>query len=295
MGHSMARARDNAPGSGGAYWMLIPAVAFTLLLIGLPFLYTIYLSLNQFVFGKDAVFNAGRNYLLMLQDRLFWNGLWVTLVLYGISLALQMAFGLYLGMLLDRSVRGRGLLRTILISPFVMPSVVVGMMWLVILDPSIGAANYVLESLGLPRSTWLASPLLVVPTIALIDTWQWTPFVALIILGGMQVLPIEPYEAASIDGAKRWQTFRYITLPLLRPAMITAATLRSVDLLRFFDTIYITTQGGPSNASTTLNIYAFRVGFEFFDIGYASAQMITLLAIVFGAVMAFAQLRRHAL
>ncbi len=295
MGHCMARARDNAPGSGGAYWMLIPAVAFTLLLIGLPFLYTIYLSLHQFVFGKDAVFNAGRNYLLMLQDRLFWNGLWVTLLLYGISLALQMVFGLYLGMLLDRSVRGRGLLRTILISPFVMPSVVVGMMWLVILDPSIGAANYLLESLGLPRSTWLASPLLVVPTIALIDTWQWTPFVALIILGGMQVLPIEPYEAASIDGAKRWQTFRYITLPLLRPAMITAATLRSVDLLRFFDTIYITTQGGPSNASTTLNIYAFRVGFEFFDIGYASAQMITLLAIVFGAVMAFAQLRRHTL
>ena len=291
----MAHARDNAPGAGGAYWMLIPAVAFTLLLIGLPFLYTIYLSLHQFVFGKDAVFNAGRNYLLMLQDRLFWNGLWVTLLLYGISLTLQMLFGLYLGMLLDRSVRGRGLLRTILISPFVMPSVVVGMMWLVILDPSIGAANYVLESLGLPRNTWLASPLLVVPTIALIDTWQWTPFVALIILGGMQVLPIEPYEAASIDGAKRWQTFRYITLPLLRPAMITAATLRSVDLLRFFDTIYITTQGGPSNASTTLNIYAFRVGFEFFDIGYASAQMITLLAIVFGAVMAFAQLRRHAL
>jgi multiple sugar transport system permease protein len=291
----MARARDNAPGSGGAYWMLIPAVAFTLLLIGLPFLYTIYLSLHQFVFGKDALFNAGRNYLLMLQDRLFWNGLWVTLLLYGISLALQMGFGLYLGMLLDRSVRGRGLLRTILISPFVMPSVVVGMMWLVILDPSIGAANYLLESLGLPRSTWLASPQLVVPTIALIDTWQWTPFVALIILGGMQVLPIEPYEAASIDGARRWQTFRYITLPLLRPAMITAATLRSVDLLRFFDTIYITTQGGPSNASTTLNIYAFRVGFEFFDIGYASALMITLLVIVFGAVMAFAQLRRHAL
>jgi len=88
----MPRAHDNAPGSGGAYWMLIPAVAFTVILIGLPFLYTIYLSLHQFVFGKDALFNAGRNYLLMLQDRLFWNGLWVTLLLYLISLALQMAF-----------------------------------------------------------------------------------------------------------------------------------------------------------------------------------------------------------
>jgi multiple sugar transport system permease protein len=174
-----------------------------------------------------------------------------------------------------------------------MPSVVVGMMWLVILDPSLGAANFVLQSLGLPPSNWLASPWMVVPTIALIDTWQWTPFVALIVLGGLQVLPIEPYEAAAIDGARPWQTFWYLTVPLLRPSLLTAATLRSVDLLRFFDTIYITTQGGPSNASTTLNIYAFRIGFEFFDIGYASALMITLLTIVLGAVMVFAQLRKH--
>jgi multiple sugar transport system permease protein len=275
--------------------MLVPAVGFTVLLIGLPFLYTIYLSFHQFTFGHDAVFNAGRNYSLMVQDRLFWNGLRITLVLYVLSLALQMGFGLYLGLLLDRAVRGWGLLRTILISPFVMPSVVVGMLWLVVLDPSLGAANFVLESLGIPKSNWLASPSMVVPTIALIDTWQWTPFVALIVLGGLQVLPIEPYEAASIDGARLWQSFWYITLPLLRPALLTAATLRSVDLLRFFDTIYITTQGGPSNASTTLNVLAFRIGFEFFDIGYASAQMITLLAIVLGAVLAFAQLRRRAL
>lgn len=277
-----------------APWMLVPAVAFTLGMIALPFLYTLWLSLHQFTFGREATFNMGRNYILMLQDRLFWNGLWITFTLYGLSLALQMVSGLYLGLLLNRSVRGRGILRTILISPFVMPSVVVGMMWLVLLDPSLGAANYLLESLGLPKSTWLASPWMVVPTIALIDTWQWTPFVALIVLGGLQVLPPEPYEAAAIDGARPWQTFLYLTLPLLRPVLLTAATLRSVDLLRFFDTIYITTQGGPSNASTTLNILAFRVGFEFFDIGYASALMITLLTIVLGAVLVSAQLRRHA-
>ncbi len=283
------------PRTVAAYWMLVPAVAFTVLLIGIPFLYTIYLSFHEFTFGRQPVFNAGRDYLLMVQDRLFWNGLWITLDLYVLSLVLQMVFGLYLGLLLNRSIRGRGVLRTILISPFVMPSVVVGMMWLVILDPSLGAANYVLQSLGLPLSNWLASPWMVVPTIALIDTWQWTPFVALIVLGGLQVLPIEPYEAAAIDGARPWQTFWFLTVPLLRPSLLTAATLRSVDLLRFFDTIYITTQGGPSNASTTLNIYAFRIGFEFFDIGYASALMITLLAIVLGAVLAFAQLRRHRL
>ena len=291
----MPTSRVLIPRAAAAYWMLVPAVTFTVLLIGIPFLYTIYLSFHQFTFGRQPVFNAGHDYLLMVRDRLFWNGLWITLELFFLSLVLQMVCGLYLGLLLNRSVRGRGVLRTILISPFVMPSVVVGMMWLVILDPSLGAANYVLQCLGLPPSNWLASPWMVVPTIALIDTWQWTPFVALIVLGGLQVLPIEPYEAAAIDGARPWQTFWYLTVPLLRPSLLTAATLRSVDLLRFFDTIYITTQGGPSNASTTLNIYAFRIGFEFFDIGYASALMITLLAIVLGAVLAFAQLRRHLL
>ncbi len=291
----MPPSREHVPRSGGAYWMMVPAIAFTVALIGLPFLYTIYLSLHQFTFGRNAIWNSGFNYVLIVRDRLFWNGLWVTFYLYILSLILQMVFGLYLGLLLNRAVRGLGVLRTILISPFVMPSVVVGMMWLVILDPSLGVANFVLEGLGLPRSNWLASPVAVVPTIALIDTWQWAPFVALIVLGWLQVLPVEPYEAAAIDGAKPWQTFWFITLPLLWPTLLTAMTLRSVDLLRFFDTIYITTQGGPSNVSTTLNILAFRVGFEFFDIGYASALMITLLSIVLGAVLVFVQLRRRTL
>lgn len=263
----MPTPRVLTPRAATAHWMLVPAVAFTVLLIGISFTYTIYLSLHQFTFGRQPILNVDRNYLLMVQDRVSWNGLWITLELYVLSLLLRMIFGLYLGLLLNRSVRGRGVLRTILISPIVMPSVVVGMMWQMILDPSLGAANIVIVSLGIPRSNWLASPLMVVPTIALIDTWQWTPFVALIVLGGLQVLPIVPYEAAT--------------------------TLRSVGLLRFFDTIYITTQGGPSNVSTTFNIYAFRIGFEFFDIGYASALMITLLTIVLGAVKVFAQLRRH--
>jgi multiple sugar transport system permease protein len=172
------------------------------------------------------------------------------------------------------------------------PSVVVGMMWLVILDPSIGAANYILTNLGLPPSTWLSNPELVIPLIALLDTWQWSPFVALIVLGGLQTLPEEPYEAAYLEGASHWQVFWHITLPLLKPTLLTAAILRSVDLLRFFDLIYITTQGGPGNASTTLNIYAYKRAFEFFDIGYASAIMIVLLALVLVIVSLLTRLRR---
>jgi multiple sugar transport system permease protein len=281
-------------GTRGALFALSsPAVAFTLLLIAFPFGYTIWLSLHEFSFGGTARLNFGHNYVQLASDAEFWNGLKITLVLYLLSLVLQIVLGTYVALLLHGAKRMSGVLRTLMISPFVLPPVVVGMMWLVILDPSLGAANWVLESFGLPRSEWLASPHWVIPTIALIDTWQWTPYVALIVLGGLQSLPPNVYEAAQIDGASRWKTFRRITLPLLMPTLVTAALLRSVDLLRFFDIIYITTQGGPGNASNTLNIYGFRKGFEFFEIGYASALMITLSAIVLGAVLLLMQARRR--
>jgi multiple sugar transport system permease protein len=210
-----------------------------------------------------------------------------------LSLVLQLVFGVWLALVLFHAKRLPGIVRSLFISPFMMPPVVAGMMWLVILDPSLGAANYILSALGLPPSDWLASPTWVVPTVALIDTWQWTPYVALIVLGGLQSLPPSVYEAAQIDGASALRTFRRITLPLLLPTIVTATILRSVDLLRFFDIIYITTQGGPGNASNTLNIYGFRKGFEFFEIGYASALMITLSAIVLGAVMLLMQARKR--
>lgn len=270
-----------------------PAVAFTLLLIAFPFAYTIWLSLHEFSFGGEARLNYGANYVQMLADAEFWNGMKITLGLYVLSLVLQLVLGTYVALLLHGSKKLSGIVRTLMISPFVLPPVVVGMMWLVILDPAIGAANWLLASAGLPRSDWLASPTWVIPTVALIDTWQWTPYVALIVLGGLQSLPPNVYEAAQIDGASRANTFWRITLPLLMPTIVTAAILRSVDLLRFFDIIYITTQGGPGNASNTLNIYGFRKGFEFFEIGYASALMITLSTIVLAAVLVLTQARKR--
>ena len=272
--------------------MSLPAVVFTFALIAFPFAYTVWMSLHEFNLGGTSTLNWGHNYALMVEDAEFWNGLKITLVLYALSLVLQLVAGTYVALLLHTSKKLSGIVRTLMISPFVMPPVVVGMMWLVVLDPSIGAANYLLQSVGLSRSDWLASPQWVIPTVAFIDTWQWTPYVALIVLGGLQSLPPNVYEAAQIDGASRWKTFWRITLPLLAPTLVTAAILRSVDLLRFFDIIYITTQGGPGNASNTLNIYGFRKGFEFFEIGYASALMVTLSAIVLGAVMVLNQARR---
>ena len=265
---------------------------FAAAMIVFPFGYAVWMSLSAFSLGEAPRFSGLASYRRMLQDDDFWNGLRLTLTLYVVSLTAQLVIGTWLGLLLARSNRARGLVRTILVSPFMLPPVVVGMMAIVILDPSFGVANWLLAQVGLPPRLWLADPDTVILTVAAIDTWQWTPFVALIVMGGYLSLPGEVFEAAEVDGARGWQRFRHITLPLLAPTLVTAAVLRSVDLLRFFDIIYLTTQGGPGTASTTLNILAYRRGFEFFDLGYASAMMVTLSAIVFGSVLVFTRLRR---
>ena len=273
-------------------WMILPAVLFVALMVIFPFGYAAWLSLLDYRIGQPVTFVGLGNYKALAADAQFWNGLRLTFLLYAGAIVLQLVLGIALGLLLQRIETLKGVIRTVMVSPFMLPPVVVGMMSIVVLDPGMGVANYLLKSAGLPTSLFLASNDFIIFTVIMIDTWQWTPFVALIVLGGLQSLPVRVYEAAAIDGAIGWRRFIYITLPLLGPTILTAAVLRSVDLLRFFDVIYITTQGGPGYASSTLNIYAYRKGFEFSDIGYASALMITLSSIVFGAVLVFAQLRR---
>ena len=272
--------------------LMLPAVIFVVLMVIFPFGYAFWLSLQDYRIGQAVKFIGIGNYTALIQDEQFWNGIKLTFILYITALILQLFLGVGLGMLLHRVQLMRGFVRTVMVSPFMLPPVVIGMMSIVILDPGMGVANYLLKAANLPTSLFLASTDYVIYTIVLIDTWQWTPFVALIVLGGLQSLPTKIYEAAAIDGATGWREFVYITLPLLGPTILTAAVLRSVDLLRFFDVIYITTQGGPGYASSTLNIYAYRKAFEFTDIGYAAALMITLSTIVFGVVLVFSQFRK---
>lgn len=272
--------------------LMLPAVIFVVLMVIFPFGYAFWLSLQDYRIGQAVKFIGIGNYTALIQDEQFWNGIKLTFILYITALILQLILGVGLGMLLHRVQLMRGLVRTVMVSPFMLPPVVIGMMSIVILDPGMGVANYLLKAANLPTSLFLASTDYVIYTVVLIDTWQWTPFVALIVLGGLQSLPTKIYEAAAIDGATGWREFIYITLPLLGPTILTAAVLRSVDLLSFFDVIYITTQGGPGYASSTLNIYAYRKAFEFTDIGYAAALMITLSTIVFGVVLVFSQFRK---
>jgi multiple sugar transport system permease protein len=279
-------------GSSDFRWMAAPAVIFAAAMIVFPIGYAVWLAMSDVTLGSEPRFAGFANFARLFADEEFWNGLRITLVLYAISLVLQIALGTWLGLLLARASFARGLVRTVMVSPFMLPPVVVGMMAIVILDPSFGIANWLLARIGLPPGLWLSDPSTVVATVAALDTWQWTPFVALIVMGGYLSLPSDVFEAAEIDGASGWQRFRLVTLPLLLPTIVTAAVLRSVDLLRLFDIIYLTTQGGPGTASTTLNILAYRRGFEFSDLGYASAIMVTLSSIVLGSVLVFARLRR---
>ena len=199
------------------HWMMWPAVAFVAVMVIFPFGYAFWLSLLDYKIGQSDAFIGAGNYRALLADPQFWNGLKLTFILYVGALVIQLVLGVALGVLLHQVETLKGLVRTVMVSPFMLPPVVVGMMSIVVLDPGMGVANYLLKSVGLPPSLFLASNDFVIFTVILIDTWQWAPFVALIVLGGLQSLPTRVYEAAAIDGAVGWRRFVYITLPMLGP------------------------------------------------------------------------------
>lgn len=273
-------------------WMMWPAVVFVVAMVIFPLLYAMWISLYDASLGTEPRFVGLGNYVNLAADREFKNAFKVTWVLYGVALSMQLVLGTWLGVVLNKVQWARNLVRTVAITPFMLPPVVVGMMAIVLLDPSVGIVNWLLGVIGIPGQLWLAAPDLVILSVALVDTWQWTPFVALLVLGGLQSLPVTVFEAAEVDGVIGWRRFVYITLPLLGPTLLTAAVLRSVDLLRFFDLVFIATRGGPGNASTTMNMYAYQQGFEFSRFGHASAAMITLSLVVLCTVVVFARLRR---
>jgi len=273
-------------------WMMWPAVLFVGAMIVFPLVYAVWISLYDASLGSQARFVGLDNYLGLLRDAEFRNAFKVTWLLYGAALSMQLVLGTWLGVVLNGVKWARNLVCTVAITPFMLPPVVVAMMAMVLLDPSVGIVNWLVGLVGIPPQLWLAHPKWVLLSVAMVDTWQWAPFVALLVLGGLQSLPAAVFEAAEVDGVIGWRRFLFVTLPLLGPTLLTAAVLRSVDLLRFFDLVFIATRGGPGNASTTMNMYAYQQGFEFSRFGWASASMITLSLVVLCTVVVFARLRR---
>lgn len=261
------------------YLLIAPAVAVLLALSIYPLLYSITVSLQQET-AAGTVWGLG-NFARLLSDNFFLTAMAHTFVFAVAALTCEFLLGLGLALLLNGQVRGRRLFRAGLLVPMMLPPVVAGVVWRLLLNPNFGAINGTLKQIGIDTEslTWTASPTLAMLSVIAVDVWQWTPFVFLVLLAGLQAIPQEPYEAALIDGSTRWQTFWHVTLPLLRPAILIVLLLRTMDLLRVFDQIFILTEGGPGFATETISLYIYRTAFRFFDFGYAAAMSFVLLAL----------------
>ena len=258
---------------------LAPAIAVLLALSIYPLVYSITISLQQ---QTAAGLTWGlANFTRLWSDNFFLTALAHTFVYAVSALTGEFLLGLGLALLLNKQIRGRGVFRASLLIPMMLPAVVVGVIWRLMLNPNFGAINGTLKQLGINTAslTWTASPKLAMLSVIAVDVWQWTPFVFLVLLAGLQAIPQEPYEAALIDGSSRWQTFWHVTLPLLKPSILIVLLLRTMDLLRVFDQIFILTEGGPGFATETISLYIYRTAFRFFDFGYAAAMSFVLLAL----------------
>jgi len=244
-----------------------------------PLIYSITISLQSET--ADGLKWTLVNFARLASDGFFLTAMAHTFVYAAAALVLEFSIGLGLALLLNTQMRGRGFFRATLLVPMMLPTVVVGVVWRLMLNANFGAINGTLKEFGLNTEslTWTASPRLAFLSVIVVDVWQWTPFVFLVLLAGLQAIPQEPYEAALIDGSSRWQTFRHVTLPLLKPAILIALLLRTMDLLRVFDQIFILTEGGPGFATETISLYIYRTAFRFFDFGYAAAMSFVLLAL----------------
>jgi multiple sugar transport system permease protein len=270
--------------------MIAPAVAFIGLMVVFPLAYTVWLSLTD-AFGAvnaDTRFLGLTNYADALGDtRRFWPAAGRTAVFTVAAVALELVLGLALAMLLRRPFRGMRWMRTILMIPLLATPVAVGVVWLLILDPTVGIANALLGLVGIPPQPFLGSAAQSLPTLILIDVWQWTPMMTLLLLAGLTTLPEEPEEAALVDGATAWQRFRLVTLPMLGTTIATALVLRSVDALKTFDLIYATkgAGGGSSYEAETLNVYAYGITFDYSEYGLAAAVLVLFTVLIIGIVV----------
>lgn len=271
-------------------------MSFVVTMIVFPLGWTLYMSLTNSQGSVRSPFDfiGFENYLSVLSDtERFWPAAARTGIFTVGALVIELIAGMGIALLLRRSFRGQKWVRVSLLLPFVATPVAVAMVWRLILEPNIGFVNQFLSWFGIPAQPWLSSPDTSLATLILVDAWEFTPMVAIILLAGLTSLSEEPDEAARIDGASAWQRFWYITLPLLKPVVIVAVVLRSIDALKTFDLLYVTKgqDGGSFHEAETLNIYVYGLSFKYDDYGVASAVLIIFFLMIL-AIMWLLTLRR---
>ena len=268
---------------------VLPTSAMMLLIFGIPLAFSLCLSFagwspEQTLFAGNFVGSA--NYADLLTDPQFLRSLSVTFIYTTVTVATEMALGLGIALLLDIDLPWIGLFRTALVVPMMITPIVAALCWKLLLDPDHGVVNYWIGS----HIVWLGRPDTALISVMVVNLWQNAPYVAILLLAGLRSLPNEPVEAASIDGASRWQVFWHITLPLLRPYILVALLLRTIFEFRAFDNIYVMTSGGPANATMSLSMFTYLASFVRFDLSLGAAAswlmlMICLLLCLFFIVV----------
>jgi len=264
--------------------LLLPLLIFVTLIAIYPLFFSLRISLFDYRLtdpNQTQTFVGIQNYIRAFKDPVIFISLKNTLIFVLGTVVSELILGLGLALLFAQETKIARFVRSFLLIPMALPPLVVGLVWKSLYNADFGVIPYYLKALGINVGRGPLGELnFAMPAVILVDIWQWTPLIMVILLAGLKSLPIEPYEAAYVDGASRWQSFIYITLPLLKPTFLIAFLTRTIQSFKVFDTIYATTSGGPGQATTVLNFHIYTVGMTFFDMGYAAALANILLIVV---------------
>jgi multiple sugar transport system permease protein len=252
-----------------------------------PLVYTVFLSTQSWniMYRREASFYGLRNYLELAADTRFHHALFISFFFMFVATAIEVMIGTVLAVVMDEVLRGKGILRGIILLPMFLNPVAVGTIWKILYEPSLGPLNYFVQLLGGEKVNWLGSSSTALWAILVADIWQWSPFIFLLVLSALQGIPKSLVEAAKIDGAGDFMIFRKITLPMIMGTIFVAALLRAMDAFRVFPKIYIMTGGGPGQSTESASILVLKTAFRYFEVGYGASMtivMLILLMIVYG-------------
>jgi len=273
----------------------LPGLLLLAIVMGFPLAYACILSISSMTLIKPQLLPlvGFKNFVSMIGDPLFWNSLWLTARYSAVTVVGEFVIGLGIALMLNRTVRMKPVYFAVLTIPMAMSPISVALIWRMVLQPNLGIANHLMETFGLPRLDWLGTPGMALWTMAAIDIWQQMSFVVLILAAGLAALPRDPYEAAEVDGARSWQQFFYITLPMLRPVAAITIIIQLINEFRTYDLPYVLTKGGPGNATEVLSFFAYRRAFLGLSLKEgAAAAFVLLLIVLLLTVIFFAVLER---
>ncbi len=278
-------------------WVLMAPTLIILFAIGIyPFLYALWIAGQNVILSKPFIprfFVGLYQYQSVIQDPEFWHAFRTTIWFTVQAVFIEFWLGLGLALLFQRKLRGTSVMQLLILIPMILPPLVAALIWRYMFYPGAGFVTYyssaVMGWFGLGEIPFLSQPDIAFQTLIFVDVWEWTPFMFLMMTAGLASIPRQPYEAAEIDGASAWRVFWTITMPLLRPAILIAVVIRTMDAFRTYELIVIMTRGGPGNATTTLNVYLTKTGLEFFDASKAAAISLIMMMIII--VMSFLFIR----